>query len=435
FPGRMRALYLLVIIFVSVLFSLVSTPLLQLPLGLLVPILFMLLLGISLFWSLPSPLQTTLRRIALPGIIREKELVQFNLDIQGNYDLETLPLQIVQSLETHLELSFAALWLAHEPEIGILETYTDNAPAQHFPAELPLQTIWQYGVQRLTSGVLTDTGCEIALFLAVKEQKVGILGLGPRWTEDVFDATDLQTLAVIAQQAALALNTAQQMRALSHVPLQMEQAQLRERERIAQDLHDSTQARLTQLLFALEKIRGQIGVDPALAELRVDTAVSDVNQTALELRAILQNLLPQRRGSHTFIESLNEYLDRQKRLHPEVQIYIDAETGIDDVLSENDQLGLLRVCQQAIDNALQHGHPTAISLLFQMHLEKQQLSFAISDNGRGLVWGTSADLLAQGHHGLHIMEARVQQQGGQLHVQSAPDEGTTILGYIQLRTL
>ncbi|MFZ1401346.1 MAG: hypothetical protein WAS33_30860, partial [Candidatus Promineifilaceae bacterium] len=85
--------------------------------------------------------------IALPGIIREKELVQFNLDIQGKYDLETLPLQIVQSLETHLELSFAVLWLAHEPEIGILETYTDHAPASSFPGEMPLETVWQYGVQ------------------------------------------------------------------------------------------------------------------------------------------------------------------------------------------------------------------------------------------------------------------------------------------------
>lgn len=435
FPGRMRSLSLLVIIFVSVLFSLVSTPLLQLPPGLLVPILFVMLLGISLFWSLPSPLQTTLRRFALPGIIREKELVQFNRDIQGRFDLEALPLQIVQSLETHLELSFAVLWLAQEPEIGILETYTDHAPAQNFPGELPLTTFWQAGVQRVASGVLADAGCEIALFLTVKEQKVGILGLGPRWTEDVFDDTDLQTLAVITQQAALALHTARQWRALSRVPLQMELAQLRERERIAQDLHDSTQARLTQLLFAMEKIRAQIGIDPALAELQVDTAVADVNQTALELRAILQNLLPQRRGNRTFIEALSEYLDRLKHLHPEVQIHIDAEAGIDDFLPENDQLGLLRVCQQAVDNALQHGQPTNITLNFQLHLEEKQLSFAVSDNGRGFVMGKSTNLLAQGHHGLHIMEARVKQQGGQLQVQSTPDKGTTVLGYVQLKAL
>lgn len=435
FSGRMRALYLLVIIFVSILFSLVSTPLLQLPIGLLIPILFLLLLGISLFWTLPAPLQTTLRRFALPGIIQEKELVQFNLDIQGQYDLETLPLQIVQSLETHLELSFAVLWLAYEPEIGILETYTDHAPAQNFPSELPLENVWQAGVQRLITGVLADTGCEIALFLTVREQKVGVLGLGPRWTEDVFDATDLQTLAVIAQQSALALNTARQIRALSRVPMQVEQAQLKERERIAQDLHDSTQARLTQLLFVLEKIRSQIGADPALAEIQVDTAVANVNQTAWELRTILRDLLPQRLPRRTFIDSLNEYLGRLKHLHPKVQIQVEAEKEINNLLPENDQLGLLRVCQQAVDNALQHGQPTAITLIFQLHLEQHQLSFAISDNGRGFVVGESTDLQAQGHHGLYIMQARLQQQGGQLHVQSAPGEGTVIMGYVLLSGL
>jgi signal transduction histidine kinase len=428
FPRRVQGLNVLVVLAVAVGVALIASPILLLGTDLGFVALLAVLIGLSAFWTLPNPLQRTLRRLTSPGTIEREIIERFNADIQGLQDLDTLPLAIVQSLERHLELSFAALWLEHEPGVLTLEIYTDQAPATGLPDALPSDVVWQAHPTRLVSGVLTTAGCEIMLPLMAGQSQVGIVGLGQRWTEEVFDETDLVTLGVMAHQAALALHTARQIRTLRLVPLQVEQAQLNERDRISKDLHDSTLAQLMQLTFQLEEMREELYTDPARSEELLEACIQAVNQTALELREIMRNLSLQRFAEQALLTAIQEYISGAKTSHEIVSIDAQADPEIEDLLSPDKKLVLLRICQQALDNALSHAQARSIRITLQASHDRDVVEFSIMDDGRGFIPRPIGEFMEHGHHGLYIMESRVLQQGGHLEVESTPGQGTVVKG-------
>jgi signal transduction histidine kinase len=430
FPRRVQGLNVLVTLAVAVGVALISSPIPLLGAELGFVALLLVLIGLSAFWTLPNPLQRALRRLTSPGTIEREIIERFNADIQGLQDLDTLPLAIVQSLERHLELSFAALWLEHELGVLTLEIYTDQAPAADLPDALPSDVVWQEQPARLTSGVLATAGCEIMLPLAAGRNRVGIVGLGRRWTEEVFDETDLVALGVMAHQAALALHTARQIRTLRLVPLQVEQAQLEERDRISKDLHDSTLAQLMQLTFQLEEMREELYTDPARSEELLEACIRAVNKTALELRKIMRNLSLQRFAEQALLAAIQEYVSSAKTLYETVSIDVQADPEIENLLSSDKKLALLRICQQALDNALAHAQAQSIRITLQPSRDRDVVEFSIVDNGRGFIRRPTGEFIEHGHHGLYIMESRVLQYGGHLEIESTPGQGTVVKGYL-----
>jgi signal transduction histidine kinase len=430
FPGRVQGLNILITLAVAIGIALFSSPILQLEEEKGFVVLLIVLICISLFWVVPSPLHRALRRFALPGSIERELLERFNTDIQDIWDLEALPLAIVQSLERHLELSFAALWLEREPGVLALEVYTDKAPAADLPDEISTNAVEQDEPIRVNSGVLAKTGCGIMLPLKTNREWIGLVGLGHRWTEEVFDESDLVTLGVMANQAALTLQTAQQIQALKLVPLQIEDAHLHERERIARELHDSTQAQLAHLVFALERVRGQLYNKPAQAENSLARCIQDVNQSAQGLRAILRDLIPERLAGWTLLTALQKYVESARTLHESVNINLQIDSNIEDKLSSDNQLALLRICQQALDNALSHAQAQSICIVLKATHDRDRVEFSIKDDGKGFSLQPAGDLVGQGQHGLYIMESRALQHGGHLKIESRPGQGTVVKGYL-----
>ena len=327
FPGRVRGLNVLIGLAVTVIAGMISSPILQLEPELGFVALLVVLAGTGMFWALPNPVSRVLQRFTSPGTIARSAIERFGADIQGIQDLELLSTVIVQSLEKHLSLRFAALWLEREPGTLVLESFSDRAPSRDLPDELSADLVWSSAPTRVESGAMALANCKIVLPLAAAGRRVGVLGVGERWTEEVFDETDLVAMGVIADQAALTLSTARQIRALRTVPLQIEQAQMDERDRIAQDLHDSTQAQLTQLAFALERVRASLYTDPSRGEESLDGCIRDVNQAARDLRAILRDLIPKRLLGQTLGSLLREYADSMVEYHASVRTDLEIDSG------------------------------------------------------------------------------------------------------------
>ncbi len=430
FPGRVRGLNVLVGLAVTVIVAMAASPILLLDPELGFVALLVVLAGIGMFWALPNPVLRALRRFTTPGTIERVAIERFNADIQGIQDLETLPTAIIQSLEEHLQLRFAALWLEREPAILVLEAFTDRAPAADLPYELLADEVWREQPTRVESGILARAKCGIMLPLTAAGRRVGLIGLGERWTEEVFDETDLVALRVMADQAALTLGTARQIRALQMVPLQLEQAQMDERDRIAQDLHDSTQAQITQLAFALERVRGKLYTDPAQSEELLDGCVRDVNQAARDLRAILRDLIPRRLLGQTLRSLLQEYVDGAQALYETVEIILRADPEIDGLLSPDKKMALLRICQQALDNALTHAQPTKVTMTLQPSHDRDRVEFSVVDDGRGFIQRRMGELVERGHRGLYIIKSRVLRHHGHLAVESTPGRGTVVKGHL-----
>lgn len=89
------------------------------------------------------------------------------------------------------------------------------------------------------------------------------------------------------------------------------------------------------------------------------------------------------------------------------------------------EVALFRIAQEAVANALRHGHPTSVEvvLLFQPN----RLSALIRDDGEGFdVTATEARLGRGTALGLIAMRQRAEVEGGHLEVRSVVGDGTEV---------
>jgi signal transduction histidine kinase len=84
---------------------------------------------------------------------------------------------------------------------------------------------------------------------------------------------------------------------------------------------------------------------------------------------------------------------------------------------------ILRICQEALANALKHSEATKIEVQFDFSQSRPELS--IRDNGSGFELDK---IRAQSgmHFGLSGMRERVKQIGATLEIRTAPKAGTEI---------
>ena len=196
---------------------------------------------------------------------------------------------------------------------------------------------------------------------------------------------------------------------------------LRERTRLANDLHDTLEQALTGLSLQLQAADLFQGTDPdrsarhlRLAQQFLDRSREDVHRTVWDLRA--HGL-----AGRSLVEALRE------RVHAmvagsSIQIEVASEGEVlpmPDVIAGN----LLLLAQEAVTNALKHAHPQQVAA--HVVFGANGVSLRITDDGAGFDPATAPDH-RHGHFGLQGMRERVKRLGGTLEIDSAPGRGTRI---------
>lgn len=195
-----------------------------------------------------------------------------------------------------------------------------------------------------------------------------------------------------------------------------------ERKRIARELHDDT----LQALIALDQRRQMVqrtlernpqGIGSQLSEMR-----SMLELTITSLRRVIRDMRP------TYIEDLGlgpalEMLcaPHADSAQPRVILTI---TGMPRRLPADQELGLYRIAQEAVANALRHA--AASQVMVGLHYGSEML-LSVSDDGRGFSLPARPGAFAQaGHYGLMGIVERAEQMGAQLRIDSESGRGTTI---------
>ena len=108
---------------------------------------------------------------------------------------------------------------------------------------------------------------------------------------------------------------------------------------------------------------------------------------------------------------------------PVVNVAIDEEAEAQ--LSDSEQLAVFRIAQEAMSNALQHGHATTVDV--HLGVSDRRIQLRIDDNGDGFDVPEALDANAStGHYGLLGMQDRANALGATLDVASQPADGTTV---------
>ncbi len=211
----------------------------------------------------------------------------------------------------------------------------------------------------------------------------------------------------------------------SHAEYRTELAELREqyelaqeRERIAREFHDGLGHHLVSAIRGLESLQRSLNDNlngkhhDALQE-QIDilrTALGETRQTIQQLRA------SETTDMRAFIKQTAERV--AQRLG--AQLHCECPDALPE-LTPLQTLMFTRIIQEALSNVMKHaGNPQ--NLWVECRVQGGWLEARIADDGNGFDPETVLEGL-----GLNSMRDRIQALGGELTIQSAPSEGTTVL--------
>uniref|UniRef100_A0A540V8C4 Oxygen sensor histidine kinase NreB n=1 Tax=Litorilinea aerophila TaxID=1204385 RepID=A0A540V8C4_9CHLR len=201
----------------------------------------------------------------------------------------------------------------------------------------------------------------------------------------------------------------------------LDAAALRERSRLARELHDSvTQALYSSVLY-IEAVRlsfanGQANlVEENLQELHamIRQAIADMRLLIFELRPPILDEV----GLTGALQARLEAVEVRSGIHPHLRITGDVPRLSEAAEVENE---LYRIIQEALNNMLKHAQ--ASQVFIDLHVAADRVRLTIQDDGVGF------DPASQeaGGMGIRNMKERAQQLGGELAIYSCPGQGTQI---------
>ncbi len=262
--------------------------------------------------------------------------------------------------------------------------------------------------------LLAEAGIQqvIGIPLLAKGKTVGVLELGA-CTPRVVTEEELALLTGIGHQVGMAVENARLFQEAQQL------AVMRERNRLAGDLHDSVTQALYGVSLCAEAAARELdtgGVRTAAGYLR---AIQGTTLEALrEMRLLIFELRPPTLEENGLVGALRARLEAvEQRLGVEASLEVEGEGS----LSSEVEAGLYRVAQEALNNALKHAQ--AGHVWVRLRQNGRGVEIEIADDGIGF---DPAAARGQGGFGLRGMEERAALLGGHLTVESQPGQGTCI---------
>lgn len=389
-------------------------------------ILFISSLVTSGIWSFQTSLKGLFRRILHWEALQYSATRQFARKIMTEFKPSVLSENIASELTMHLELERAALWLWDDEHKHLLLASNNGDWPQSPPTFLPEHLLHTNRRKPYRPG--HDEKYLVELFVPVwaSDKPLGILGLGKRWDDEIFDDRDLEIVELIAQQVSMFLLVATQIEKMRRIPAQIAAAQEKERFVIAQELHDTIAQFLGRLPFALAIAQQQCNSNMKDTYQLLERTILEIEEAARTVREITNNLAP-RQLKDGFVHSLINLIETfgvRSGIKTSIQICKDA----DDLLSSASHKALYRIMQQALDNVGAHSNATVVEVTI---LEsKSKIHFSILDNGKGLSANDIAVAKQCGRLGIRSMKARIALLGGEFVIERALPTGTRVRGFI-----
>ncbi len=295
-------------------------------------------------------------------------------------------------------------------------------------------------------------GAFLGVPLRLRDSTIGMIGVANR-PEPYHDAHE-QLLMTYAGQVAVVIRNTQLYEQLSAVNEELEQkvadrtrqleeakealaqkatqlqelltetvdVQERERQRIAQDMHDGTSQLLIGSMLELKSARQQIqGGKLDLAETSLQTVQDILHRVEAEIKRVIHDLRPPTLDALGLAPALRRHAERFERytgIPCTVQIF-----GQPVRLSAQVEISVYRLMQEALQNISSHAQAGCADVIIAF--APRTLKLTVFDDGQGF------DLLVvqqnkKGSLGLLGMRERAESLGGRLTVQTEPGQGTRV---------
>jgi signal transduction histidine kinase len=199
--------------------------------------------------------------------------------------------------------------------------------------------------------------------------------------------------------------------------------QEKERKRIAKDIHDGLGQMMTALKLTMENIKMQDL--PERERLIIEDTKGLIVKTIAETRTISFNLMPTVLNDFGIISGLRMLAEQtSKSIEPNINFICRSDFSR---LNKDLEIGIYRIAQEAINNALKYSQATEINI--EIQLINSNVILKIQDNGKGfnLKKISSVPEVKKFRMGISNMQERTHLLNGQFGIESTANKGTRIL--------
>jgi two-component system, NarL family, sensor kinase len=204
-----------------------------------------------------------------------------------------------------------------------------------------------------------------------------------------------------------------------HVARGAIEAEIKERQRIGEELHDSFGQILSLIKLNLTKLqkKGKIPLDKKDEMLNQTVALA--NKAFKDLRTISHNMSPIMLKTKGLVLSVKDLLDTIDETG-EYRINFDI-VNMEGNLDPFTEFTLFRTIQELLNNIINHARATEISV--QMIKDGNDITIMVEDNGKGF---DPDSLNSFQGMGLQNTISRIKNLNGEIIIDSAPGRGTII---------
>ncbi|HEX7654457.1 MAG TPA: RICIN domain-containing protein, partial [Verrucomicrobiae bacterium] len=191
-----------------------------------------------------------------------------------------------------------------------------------------------------------------------------------------------------------------------------------ERSRISRDLHDDLGSSLTQInMLAAAAARSKLPMETLQDRIRLISEKSHRLITALDEVVWMMNSQAESMSSlASYLAAYTEEFLAKTSITCRIET---PRTYPAKVVSAEVRNHFFSAAKEALNNAVRHGHPTTITL--RLAATEEYFEGVIQDDGCGFEPATAVP-----GNGLQNLRSRMQQVGGTCHLESAPQQGTSI---------
>jgi signal transduction histidine kinase len=199
----------------------------------------------------------------------------------------------------------------------------------------------------------------------------------------------------------------------------MIEGQEKERQRIANDLHDDLGAQLAAMKIKLESLEKQLTTESAPQQL--------VHETTSLLNEAYQKVRSMAHARHAGINAQDGLLPAVRNFASKVSVAnrlaIQVEEhGMDTRLENSLEITLFRIIQELITNVIKHAQASEVIIHLTQH--ETSINVMVEDNGTGF---DIATIQPGETMGLYSIQKRIENLGGQVTIDSIAQKGTTVI--------
>jgi signal transduction histidine kinase len=335
---------------------------------------------------------------------------------------------VSESDDASVEISLLAVWMPlaarvwgpgvwrpglrlDTAQVPALKNLRRQSPLVFRTRKLPAseRAVWEH--QGIRSAILLP-------LVASSGARVGLLMVASR--SHGFSRVKERTYLTIGAQVALVLEN---LRLIE----QAQQAGVSsERQRLAQEIHDTLAQAFTSIVMKLEAAEESLRSNPSSVQRFLDQARSIARESLAEARRLMWALRPESLERSSLPEALASLVERWSD-----ECGIDASTtvtGTPHPLTPDIEVTLMRVAQEALTNCRKYAQARQVTLT--LSYMNNLVALNVQDDGVGFdpdqLHPDSSDQ-STGGFGIMGMRERVEQLRGTLLVESAFGEGTTLM--------